>query len=243
VSFDDPDEDRTWLVDITFLSSPWRCLFGDGCQGVLTGRTPALSQGCCSYGAHFTDAADVERVSAAVARLRDDEWQFAEVGRRDGFLDTSGEATTTALADDACIFLNRPGFAGGVGCAFHLASIRLGVTHMALKPDVCWQLPLRREDTVDDAGHVTSTVHEWRRADWGEAGEEFAWWCTEAPAAFTASEPVVTTLEQELRGLVGDTIYTRIRRYLSARDGSSTPLPHPTIRRRRPNASRSRRHP
>jgi hypothetical protein len=86
-------------------------------------------------------------------------------------------------------------------------------------------------------------VHEWRRADWGEAGEEFAWWCTEAPAAFTASEPVVTTLEQELRGLVGDTIYTRIRRYLSARDGSSTPLPHPTIRRRRPNTSRSRRHP
>ena len=241
VSFEDPDEDRTWLIDVTFLASPWRCLFGDGCQGVLTARSPAANQGCCSYGAHFADEADVERVRAAVAELRPAEWQFSAVGLRDGFLDDSGEATTTTLVDEACIFLNRPGFAGGVGCAFHLAASRLGVTHKTLKPDVCWQLPLRREDTVDAAGHVTSTVREWRRLDWGEAGEEFAWWCTEAPAAFTATEPVVTSLESELRGLVGDKIYGRIRNYFAARDGSSTPLPHPTVRRRRAIPANRRR--
>ena len=29
----------------------------------------------------------------------------------------------TRLVDDACIFLNRPGFAGGAGCAFHIAAL------------------------------------------------------------------------------------------------------------------------
>ena len=36
VSFDDPEEDgRRWQIDVTFLLSHWRCIFGDGCQGVL----------------------------------------------------------------------------------------------------------------------------------------------------------------------------------------------------------------
>src|SRR5258708_35084364 len=66
VSFEDPDEDRTWLVDVTFLSSRWRCIFGNGCQGVLTGPASEIEQGCCSYGAHFSDDADVARGAAAV---------------------------------------------------------------------------------------------------------------------------------------------------------------------------------
>ena len=67
VSFDDPDEERTWLFDVTFLVSSWTCIFGQGCQGVLTGPAPELVQGCCSYGAHFTgkkDARNVERAAA-----------------------------------------------------------------------------------------------------------------------------------------------------------------------------------
>ena len=43
------------MFDVTFLLSRWTCIFGDGCQGVLTGPAPELVQGCCSYGAHFTD--------------------------------------------------------------------------------------------------------------------------------------------------------------------------------------------
>jgi hypothetical protein len=169
-------------------------------------------------------------VTSAVAKLLPSEWQFSALGRSEGFLDESGEATTTALADDACIFLNRPDFAGGAGCAFHFAATRLGLEQRALKPDVCWQLPLRREDVVDDTGHVTSKVHEWRRRDWGEAGEEFGWWCTEAPEAFTGHQRVVDSLESELRGLVGDGIYTAIRAYLDERSQTGTPLPHPTVR-------------
>ena len=55
VSFEDAEEMRTWVFDVTFLASRWTCIFGRGCQGVLTGPAPELVQGCCSYGAHFTD--------------------------------------------------------------------------------------------------------------------------------------------------------------------------------------------
>ena len=53
------------MFDVTFLESKWTCIFGNGCQGVLTGPTPELVQGCCSYGAHFTDEKDRRRVEKA----------------------------------------------------------------------------------------------------------------------------------------------------------------------------------
>ena len=56
VSFEDPAEEREWRFDVTFLLSHWGCLYGCGCQGVLTAPAPEMAQGCCSYGAHFTDA-------------------------------------------------------------------------------------------------------------------------------------------------------------------------------------------
>ena len=62
VSFEDPDEERTWVFDVTFLTSNWSCIYGQGCPGVLTGPAPELEHGCCSYGAHFVDKADLRRV-------------------------------------------------------------------------------------------------------------------------------------------------------------------------------------
>ena len=32
VSFEDPD--RTWLLDVTFLTSAWQCIWDTGCPGV-----------------------------------------------------------------------------------------------------------------------------------------------------------------------------------------------------------------
>ena len=67
LSFEDPEEDRTWVFDVTFLLSSWTCIYGHGCQGVLTGPAEHLAQGCCSYGAHFIDDDDVATVEAAAA--------------------------------------------------------------------------------------------------------------------------------------------------------------------------------
>jgi len=231
ISFEDPLEERTWVFDVTFLLSRWECIFGRGCQGVLTGPAPELVQGCCSYGAHFTDAEDEARVEAVAATLEPLQWQFHKEGRQRGVIKTNaGGERVTRMVAEACVFLNRPGFPGGAGCALHRAAIDRDLRPMDLKPDVCWQLPLRREDRVEDAGHVTSTVVEWKRSDWGAGGDEFHWWCTEAPEAFGGAEPVYRTMADELTGLVGAEVYERLAAYLDARAGSSVPLPHPTVR-------------
>src|ERR1700722_2165567 len=112
VSFEDPEEDRTWIFDVTFLASSWRCIYGAGCEGVLTGPAGDLVQGCCSYGAHFADEEDVERVEKAAKKLSATQWQFRDKGRKAGITKRQGKVVTTRLVDDACIFLNRPGFAG-----------------------------------------------------------------------------------------------------------------------------------
>ena len=72
VSFGDPEEDRTWVIDVTFLTSAWKCIYFEGCQGVLTGPAPELAEGCCSYGAHLSDRKDARRVEAAAAKLHAD---------------------------------------------------------------------------------------------------------------------------------------------------------------------------
>jgi hypothetical protein len=237
VSFEDPVEARTWVFDVTFLLSRWRCIYGQGCQGVLTGPAEEMEQGCCSYGAHFVDDDDVARVQAAARTLTDEEWQFAAAGRRRGVVKTQADGTRVSrLVEGACIFLNRPGFAGGPGCSLHRAALARGVEPLELKPDVCWQLPLRREDTTDDDGRVTSTVCQWDRRHWGEGGEEFHWWCTEAPEAFRARQPVYVTLRLELIALAGAVVYDRLAAYLQARQTTGTPLPHP-VRRTRPAGS------
>ncbi len=237
LSFEDPDEERTWLFDVTFLTSTWHCIFGCGCQGVLTEPTPELEQGCCSYGAHFTGAKDARRVERAARHLPAELWQFAKQGRRRGVVKRlPGGDLSTRLVDGACIFLNRPGFPAGTGCALHLAAAASGRNHTELKPDVCWQLPLRREDESAPDGHVTSVVRQWERRHWGGGGEDFAWWCTEDPAAFGAADQVYVSMQTELELMVGRPVYEMLVRYLEGRTApggkaSVTPLPHPTLRR------------
>ena len=231
VSFEDPEELRTWVFDVTFLLSGWECIFGRGCQGVLTGPAPEMVQGCCSYGAHFTDDDDVARVKAAAAKLTAEQWQFRKEGKRGGIIHKEADGTRiTRLVDDACIFLNRPGFAAGPGCALHKAALDRGVEPLDLKPDVCWQLPLRREDVTDDAGRVTTTITQWDRRHWGEGGEEFHWWCTEAPEAFEGRRPVYETMGAELTAITGKVVYDRLAAYLEVRRKGARPLPHPTVR-------------
>jgi hypothetical protein len=233
VAFEDPDEERQWVFDVTFLLSSWQCIYGRGCQGVLTGPAEEMVQGCCSYGAHFTDDEDVDRVKAAAKTLTDDDWQFAAAGRRRGVLRTQADGTRiTRLVDGACIFLNRPDFPGGPGCALHRAALARRQAPLELKPDVCWQLPLRREDTTEASGRVISTIGQWERRHWGDGGSEFHWWCTEAPEAFTGRQAVYESMADELTAMVGEPVCRSLVAYLEARRSTTVPLPHPVVRRR-----------
>jgi hypothetical protein len=234
VSFEDPDEDRTWVFDVTFLTSRWTCIYGRGCQGVLTEPAPELVHGCCSYGAHFVDDDDVRRVERAAATLTDEQWQFRRRAAKKGITRTTkrGE-TVTRLVDGACIFLNRPEFSTGPGCALHQVALARGKRPLDLKPEVCWQLPLRREDQVADDGHVTSSVGQWDRRHWGAGGQEFAWWCTESKDAFVGTKPVYVEMADELAAMTSKKVHRALHDYLEDRKRRvRVPLPHPAVRRR-----------
>jgi hypothetical protein len=231
ISFEDPDEDRTWVFDVTFLLSRWACIYGHGCQGVLTGPAEDMQHGCCSYGAHFIDDEDVATVEAAAARLTDRQWQLRKRAKKKGFLALDKDGTRiTRVVDGACIFLNRPGFAGGIGCALHIGALESGERPLDWKPDVCWQLPLRLQEHTDEHGHVTSTIREWKRRDWGAGGHEFHWWCTDSPDAFHGPELVYRSLRDELVEMVGEAVYELLSAQLDLRR-RRTMLPHPAVRR------------
>jgi hypothetical protein len=233
VTFQDPRRKKhVWHVDVTFLTSRWTCIFGAGCQGVLTEPAPELVHGCCSYGAHASDARDRKQVEKAAAALGPDEWQFQRRGREKGIWKKVAKGDyKTRMVDGACIFLNRVGFPAGPGCALHQHAMRTGQHHSDVKPEVCWQLPLRNiEDYDEDAndGVVYHRLTEFARHGWGEGGDEFAWWCTEAPEAFVGDEAVYRSLEPELRKMCGDELFEMIAGYLDGRMAAGpAPVAHP----------------
>ncbi len=122
----------------------------------------------------------------------------------------------TRVVDGACIFLNRPGFAGGAGCALHLAAINAAESPVEWKPSVCWQLPIRVDWESAEDGVEVATVRRWTRQDWGEQGEAMAWCCTEEPQAYVGERRVIDSLGDELEELVGSAVYVELRRRLIA---------------------------
>ena len=103
-----------------------------------------------------------------------------------------------------------------------------GVHFSETKPTVCWQLPLRSWDREADDGSITSVLSEFGRDGWGEGGQEFAWWCTEAPEAFTGAEPVYKSMEAELRLMLTDAVYEELAKYLDGRiTAAGAPVRHP----------------
>ncbi len=222
------DGDTVWRFEREFLESNWTCLFGNGCKGILDRPTEELNQGCCSLGAHFGDGpagqAEAMNVGAYAAMLPPDQFQFHSVAHGDTDPDTGAngvfgddERTRTRVVDGACIFLNRPGFPGGEGCALHLAAREAGESTTEWKPSVCWQLPLRIDWQEIDATRESATVRRWSRQDWGTHGTTMAWCCTERSdggEAYSGSERVVDSLAEELTALAGTEVYVELRRRL-----------------------------
>jgi hypothetical protein len=224
-------EGTTWIFDLTFLTSNWTCIWGNGCPGIHDEPQPELEHGCCTYGAHFADKADRQRVLEYAGRLTVDNWQHkGEAAELGGpiWKNEDGE-WVTRLTDDACIFLNRPGFSGGKGCALHGAALQAGERFIDWKPEVCWQLPVRLEHHYDDNQHLVYTLREWKRRDWGEGGADLHWWCTDTADAFIGDDAVYLTLRDEIVQLTGEWPYAQLVEYLERRR-SETFLPHPALK-------------
>ncbi len=206
MEFPDPsDPDQMFRADLTWLTSRWTCIFGSGCQGIEPGRP---DDGCCTHGAHFSDKDDERRVKRFARKLTAEEWQHRTDGRKDGVIDTDADgAVQTRVVDGACIFLNRPGFAAGPGCALHAHALRTGLHPLETKPDVCWQLPVRRTyrwvERADETKYLEISIGEYDRRGWGPGGHDLNWWCTGAQSAHVGAEPVWVSYAPELIALMG----------------------------------------
>ena len=207
------DGDVTWHLDRDFLTSNWTCIWGRGCKGILDEPAEHLNQGCCSIGAELTDQDEAMTISALAATLEPEFFQHHRaIDDDDVFSDDT--RTNTKVVDGACIFLNRPGFEGGEGCALHLAALRADESPIAWKPSVCWQLPIKVDWELLADGSEVATLRGWQRRDWGDEGDTMHWCCTEGTEAYVGDRPVVESLAEELIAVVGDEVYVELRRRL-----------------------------
>ena len=204
-----------WSVDEEFMASGWHCIWGRGCKGIEDEANEAARLGCCSVGAEMIDRDEALLIGALGSSLDPALFEQHALAAEIGVLDESG--MHTRVVADGCIFHNSVDFEGGAGCALHLAALADGEPPIDHKPSVCWQLPLKVEKGIDDAGAPTRHVRPWRRSDWGPGGETMAWCCSdrdEAPEAFDSTTPVVESLADELRALMGDPAYDSLADHL-----------------------------
>ncbi|MFD1947502.1 hypothetical protein [Nocardioides aestuarii] len=216
VEFADPaDADQVFRCDLTWLTSAYTCIFGQGCPGIYD---TSPETGCCTLGAHFSDKDDQKRVAAWVDRLTPEQWQFhpgRKVRKSDWVTkDEDGEAKTLTLevaGQQACVFHNRGDFHAGAGCALHGLALAEGAEPLEAKPDVCWQLPIRRTyrtvERQDDTSYVEVSIGEYDRRGWGPGGHDLDWYCSGNTEAHVAPEPLYVTNEPELVELMGRPAY------------------------------------
>jgi hypothetical protein len=237
VEFADPEDPaQVFRCDLTWLTSRYTCIFGQGCRGIYA---DAPDVGCCTLGAHFADKADEKRVATFVAQLGPEVWQFhpGRRTRRSDWVekDADGERKTTVVEHDgqsACIFHNRQDFATGSGCALHALALGQGRNPLETKPDVCWQLPIRRTfrtvERPDDTSYTEITIGEYDRRGWGPGGHDLDWYCSGNTEAHVAREALYVTSGAELVELMGraayDVLVTHCERHLAARERVA---PHP----------------
>jgi hypothetical protein len=223
---------QVFRCDLTWLTSSWTCIYGRGCAGIYADRP---DDGCCTLGAHFADEDDEQRVAGAVAQLSPKIWQYSKVGRVEGldqagWVEVDGEGQRkTRVVDGACVFLNRPGFAAGDGCALHKLALNQGREPLEVKPDVCWQLPIRRSyrnvDRTDGTSYLEVTIGEYDRRGWGAGGHDLDWYCTGNPQAHVGAEPVYRSLRPELIELIGAAAYEVLARHCDQLTGARKLLP------------------
>ncbi len=133
-------------------------------------------------------------------------------------------ALKTKVIEGACIFANRQGWPTGAGCALHQWAAHHGISHIEAKPEVCWQLPLRRledwEERADGVEILRTTITEYDRRGWGGGGEDFDWYCTGDPNTHRNAEAIWRTHRDELVELIGLPCYEILAQHCQAREAA-----------------------
>lgn len=225
LTFPAPDDaTHQFRVNVSFLLSNYRCIFGCGCPS--TDGDPARADlGCCGHGVEFVDDEDFDHVAAMVDELTaEDADNIAEIRAKDWFQTKQGAPFKTRKVRGACIFANRrEGPAGKPGCAFHHLAERSGRHPAETKPDICWRVPLNysSEDPAEPNGRDTTIISAFSADAWGNVD----WWCIDTPDAYNAPEPVYRTFEHELRKGMGDAAYDRLVELLREIPAPRHPMP------------------
>ena len=230
VEFANPaNPEELFKCDLTWLTSYWQCIYGDGCCGIDADKPDA---GCCSDGAYYTNKEDEDRVLKAAKKLTRAEWQFydqARAKKSGGKLQITeiglDKDRKTRKVKDSCIFLNRvgyeaPGYTGSFGCALHHLAVREQVHFVDTKPDICWQLPLRRSWETREMGDKEITVvviGEYERLAWGDGGADFDWYCTSNSEAHVGRVPVYQSNKIELTKMMGEAGYLELEKLCDSR--------------------------
>ena len=74
VEFIDPENPHhLYKCDLTWLTSNWNCIYGNGCKGIDKEKP---NDGCCSDGAYYSTKEDEARVTKYAKKLTREMWQF-----------------------------------------------------------------------------------------------------------------------------------------------------------------------
>ena len=202
--------------------------------------TGQASTGCCNHGAYFSDKDDEKRMRKFAEQLTPDDWQFYDEGHdKNGKLRLrrEGRGRRREAPQDPHgrrrLHLRQPRGPSRRRSAARCTGWRCasGLNPLETKPEVCWQLPVRREqewvDRPTAPASCASTVAEFDRRGWGEGGHDLDWYCTSSPEAHVGGEPMYVSYGAELIALIGAAGLRRarpsLRRPAQARPGRRPP--------------------
>ena len=229
-SFIDPRDAWKWEIDLTFLASAWKCIYGCGCKGIKGDPV----NGCCADGVFIKGddddkdgAHDFKRVKKRVKQLTADDWDLVDRYRDDWWKERTKGSRHTRVHQGNCVFQNTGGGSSGtVGCALHVAALRRGEDPLDWKPFVCGLVPFALDHDEETRTH-TLRAYEHER-DWGSGeGEPLDWWCIDSPDAYVGKQPVYRTEEHLLRRVLGDELYEEVAAHMQKRFGSEKPSTTP----------------
>jgi hypothetical protein len=139
-------------------------------------------------------------------------WQNYTTARKGGKFTISeiglDKDRKTRKVNKTCIFFNES--KEFFGCALHHLALKENKHFIETKPDICWQLPLRRSWEVRDVGdtkYEIVVIGEYTREAWGEGGADMVWYCSSNTEAHNGAQPVYVSNKAELTAMMNEKAY------------------------------------